>query len=84
LAFATKNIDILVGITGSYAGLGIMFVIPAFLVLSSRKKIIDLDSSLVNPHASPFAHKGWIYMILVTCAICVILITFNHIYNAIL
>ncbi len=37
IAFATRNVDFLVGFTGSYAGLCIMFVIPALLVMYARR-----------------------------------------------
>jgi hypothetical protein len=37
IAFGTRNVDLLVGITGSYAGLGIMFLIPTSLVFYSRR-----------------------------------------------
>jgi len=83
VAFATKDVDLLVNITGSYAGLGIMFVIPAFLVLYSRKKLALVAPDEQNPHRSPFAGVIWIYVILAACVLSVGLMTFNHIYEAV-
>ena len=37
IAYGTRDVDMLVSITGSYAGLGIMFVIPACLIIYSRR-----------------------------------------------
>ncbi|RVE69960.1 hypothetical protein OJAV_G00083470 [Oryzias javanicus] len=37
VAFCTHNLESLVGITGSYAGTGIQYVVPAFLVLHARR-----------------------------------------------
>ena len=37
LAFATNSLEFLVGITGSYAGAGIQYVVPALLVYNGRK-----------------------------------------------
>ncbi|KAL6076124.1 General transcription factor IIE TFIIE subunit [Balamuthia mandrillaris] len=45
IAFGTRNVSILVSFTGSYAGLFIMFVIPALLLFFSRRKVRALLSS---------------------------------------
>ena len=37
LAFVTNSLEFLVGITGSYAGAGIQYVVPALLVYNGRK-----------------------------------------------
>ena len=37
VAFATNSLELLVGITGSYAGAGIQYIVPAFLVFFARK-----------------------------------------------
>jgi len=87
VAFATEDVGFLVSITGSYAGLGIMFVMPALLVLFSRRKIAklerDLGMTLKNPHKSFFAHTAWVVAILVISIACVGLVTFNHIWDAV-
>lgn len=63
ISFATNRVDILVSVTGAYPGLAIMFIIPAFLVVASRKKIDQLNLKEVNPYQSNFAHKVWIYCV---------------------
>jgi len=87
IAFATRNVGILVGITGSYAGLGIMFIIPAFLVMYSRRAITriarDSGMKLDNPYKSPFGHQLWIIIILIACVAAMVLVTFEHIYRAV-
>ena len=73
IAFATDNVEILVGITGSYLGTGIQYFIPAALVLCSRKHIrsLDFDNDHKNKHASPFSHTGWAVAILIWAVICI-------------
>jgi len=81
IAYATRDVLLLVSITGSYAGLGIMWVIPAFLVMYSRKKLHLLNPALKNPHQSIFHHQLWIWLIFILSTAAVTLITFNHIYD---
>eukprot|EP00027_Filamoeba_sp_ATCC50430_P018942 CAMPEP_0168564300 /NCGR_PEP_ID=MMETSP0413-20121227/13167_1 /TAXON_ID=136452 /ORGANISM="Filamoeba nolandi, Strain NC-AS-23-1" /LENGTH=470 /DNA_ID=CAMNT_0008595953 /DNA_START=23 /DNA_END=1432 /DNA_ORIENTATION=- len=67
LAFFTRDVDLLVSVTGSYAGLGIMFIIPAVLVLNSRKALSNVDPALYTEHPfkSPFGSKIYVYVIIV-------------------
>nr|KAG5713689.1 hypothetical protein BaRGS_024737 [Batillaria attramentaria] len=81
VAVITNKVDFLVGITGSYAGAGIQYVIPAFLVLSARRQVLDLEARLGGPqiHRSPFGSSVWVYLVLGWAALCVIFVTINHI-----
>lgn len=82
IAFATRNIDLLVSITGSYAGLAIQLVIPAVLVFKARQLVTSkFGVAAENPYASRFKHVGYIYAVLAISVVCVCLITFNHIYT---
>jgi len=87
IAFATRSVKLLVGITGSYAGLGIMFFIPAFLVFYSRKAIErlsrDLGIRLENPYKSPFHHMIWVLIVLIIASAALIWVTYQHIYDAV-
>lgn len=40
ISFFIRDVEFLVGITGSYAGLGIMFLFPALLVQFARKYVL--------------------------------------------
>ncbi|CAD1469859.1 unnamed protein product, partial [Heterotrigona itama] len=56
IAMSTKDLSILVGITGSYAGAGIQYLIPTFLVYYARQKTNRLIGlGVVNKFASPFS-----------------------------
>ncbi|XP_071106708.1 transmembrane protein 104-like [Haliotis cracherodii] len=77
VAMVTNEVEILVGITGSYAGAGIQYVIPALLVYFARKD--PLVTEYRNYHRSPFSHVGWIILILAWSVICVGFVTVNHI-----
>jgi hypothetical protein len=53
VAFLTNSLEFLVGITGSYAGAGIQYIVPAFLVhLSRRTTRPAVGVGVVNPHES--------------------------------
>ncbi|KAJ9589497.1 hypothetical protein L9F63_017314, partial [Diploptera punctata] len=61
IAMATKDLEILVGITGSYAGTGIQYLIPAFLVFNARKRTSQvIGMGIKNDFESPFKAKGWV------------------------
>lgn len=80
VAMATKNLEILVGVTGSYAGTGIQYLIPAFLVFNARKrtsKVIRLG--VKNDFESPFRGKGWVIFVVVWAVACIILVSINFI-----
>ncbi|KAM4692528.1 transmembrane protein 104 [Rhinophrynus dorsalis] len=78
VAFCTNHLEVLVSVTGAYAGNGIQYVIPAFLVFCSRK-----DSALVygpdlrNKHLSPFRQSVWVWFVLCWALTCFIYVTAN-------
>jgi len=70
IAVFVHDVSQLVALTGSFAGLAIMFVTPGLLVLYSRDK---LDKSVphwrqMHHHKSPFQHKAWVYLMLAFAA----------------
>ncbi|KAG5309818.1 TM104 protein, partial [Acromyrmex insinuator] len=80
IAIITKDLSILVGITGSYAGAGIQYLIPTFLVYYARQKtnkIIGLG--VMNKFASPFSGKYWLVFVVVWAITCMILVSVNFI-----
>lgn len=97
ISLTTQNLEILVGLVGSYAGAGIQYLIPAMLVHQARQKLTQIDCS-TSPMAqyletsgssrlvrqrfqSPFKHRFWIHFVLGWAAVCIILVTINHISN---
>lgn len=81
IALATDEVEFLVGITGSYAGAGIQYVIPAALVLVSRRavKADPSISSLNNRFTSPFKHTFWVILVFVWSFLAISFVTVNHI-----
>ncbi|KAL6102432.1 tmem104 [Pungitius sinensis] len=77
VAFCTHNLESLVGITGSYAGTGIQYVVPACLVLCSRRHLEPAAAGAANKHRSPFGHAFWVWFVLVWAASCLIFVTAN-------
>jgi len=84
VAFATNSLEFLVGITGSYAGAGIQYVVPAFLVYFSRKKTQQaIGVGVVNHHSSWFKSTLWVIFVQIWALACVCLVTYNHIAAAV-
>jgi len=84
IAYATRDVDTLVNVTGSYAGLFIMWVIPAVLLIYSRrfiKKHHKLLSKTWNKHQTPFEHISWQIGLLVISGLSLIYITADDIYK---
>lgn len=82
VALATNKVDFLVGITGSYAGTGIQYVVPACLVYLGRREVPDIQARVGGDplvHRSPFSHRLWVYLVLLWAVMCVVFVTVNHI-----
>jgi len=74
----SSNLEKLVGFTGSYAGAGIQYIIPAFLALSSRRVITDqfgVNWPMRNPHRSPFYKNIYIWLTLAWTVLCISFVT---------
>lgn len=73
-----EDITALVSFTGSYAGTGIQYLIPTFLVLAARKQCAILfGPALRNPYESPFRHMFWAVFIILWSFTCVILVSLH-------
>ncbi|XP_024902895.1 transmembrane protein 104 isoform X3 [Pteropus alecto] len=78
VAFCTHDLESLVGITGAYAGTGIQYVIPAFLVHCCRKDTqLAFGHGTLNKHRSPFRHTFWVGFVLLWAFSCFIFVTAN-------
>ncbi|GLD48880.1 transmembrane protein 104 [Lates japonicus] len=78
VAFCTHNLESLVGITGSYAGTGIQYIIPAFLVYYARRHLEPvMGRDAINKHQSPFRHAFWVWFVLLWAAFCLMFVTAN-------
>ena len=84
VALITNKLDLLVGITGSYAGAGIQYFVPAALVYCSRKTVSEvLDFDAVNKHSSPFHHTAWVIFIVLWALVAILLVSVNYGINGI-
>lgn len=78
ITFFTESLTSLVAFTGSYAGAGIQFIIPAALVYYARTTCRELlGSGVVNAFQSPFRSVYWLIFILVWALACVLLVSLN-------
>ena len=84
VAFATNSLEFLVGITGSYAGACIQYVVPAFLAYTSRQATTEaIGVGVRNHHRSWFQSTIWVIFVNLWAIGCIILVTWNHIAQAV-
>jgi len=84
ISMITLDLQFLVGITGSYAGVAIQYVIPSCLVYFGRREAIrTFRENFQNLHSysSPFKHKYWVFFVLLWSVVSVIFVTTNHIIS---
>ncbi|XP_075231085.1 transmembrane protein 104 homolog isoform X2 [Lycorma delicatula] len=77
LAMVVPDVESLVKFTGSYAGTGIQYVIPAFLVIKARSSIPEEMRHMPNKYVSPFSSNYWPVLIIIWSVICSIFVTYN-------
>ncbi|XP_030840130.1 transmembrane protein 104 isoform X2 [Strongylocentrotus purpuratus] len=85
VAFVTTNVTMLVGITGSYAGATIQYLIPVFLVYCGRKKTERMMGKrwILHQHMSPFRHRIWLVLIIIWAIFCLAFVTVDHVLEGI-
>lgn len=84
ISLITHNLQLLVGITGSYAGVFIQYIFPALLVYFGRKESIRFYHSNYyskQQYKSPFNSKYWVFFVLLWAHISIIFVTINHIVH---
>ena len=79
IALFTDRVDFLVGITGSYAGAAIQYIIPSMLVYYARKDILVINNPMPNKQKSYFRNQFWIWIVMFWAGISLIFVTVNHI-----
>jgi amino acid permease len=67
-AILPGRIQLLTKLTGSFAGLAIMYIFPPILVLMARRYQAKMFGKEKNPFTSPFSHVAWIMLVLVFSA----------------
>lgn len=78
IVYFTNDVSLLVGITGAYAGAGIQYLIPAFVVWEARKQLNPIfGPNFQNKHKSPFSHCAWVWLVVGWCCIALIFVTWD-------
>lgn len=78
LTYFLEDISILIEFTGSYAGTGIQYLIPTFLVMTARRHCSNLlGLGVVNKYKSPFSNGAWGVFVLIWSFVCLILVSVN-------
>lgn len=82
ISLVTHDLQLLVGITGSYAGVAIQYVIPSCLVYFGRREAVNVfRQNYKHSYSSPFKHRYWVFFVLLWSNVSVIFVTVNHIIN---
>lgn len=78
LTYFLEDIGVLIEFTGSYAGTGIQYLMPTFLVISARRHCANLlGLGVINKYKSPFSHIAWGIFVVLWSFLCIILVTVN-------
>lgn len=76
IAMCTDNLKTLVGITGTYGGAAIQYLVPIFLVYFARKKTqLEIGLGVTNKFASPFKGNIWLVCVFIWAIACMIFVT---------
>lgn len=81
IAMSTENIEALVGVTGSFAGVIIQYVIPSILVVCARKSIPELLITVPNLYSSPFKSIIWPALVIGWAAVSIDLVIYDLVCN---
>ncbi|XP_059045301.1 transmembrane protein 104 homolog [Achroia grisella] len=80
LTYFLEDISKLIEFTGSYAGTGIQYLIPTFLVVFARRYCANLlGLGVVNIYKSPFSNIAWAIFVLLWSCMCIILVSVHMI-----
>ncbi|KAK0168213.1 hypothetical protein PV327_002038 [Microctonus hyperodae] len=80
IAMSVDDLSTLVKITGSYAGVGIQYLVPTCLVYYARNKTTStIGLGVKNKFASPFIGTYWLIFVIVWAITCMILVSINFI-----
>lgn len=89
IAYGTRNVSLLVSLTGSYAGLMIMYVIPALLLVFSRRTLrasLGDERARGAMRAHPFAsrvlgHWVGVTILAIWSAVALAAVSASHVYD---
>jgi hypothetical protein len=80
ITFFTESVLNLVGFTGGYAGTGIQYIIPAFLVFYGRKTCHALlGHGIVNAYQSPFKSNWWLVLVGAWTVGCLVFVSIHFV-----
>ncbi|EGC28464.1 hypothetical protein DICPUDRAFT_160120 [Dictyostelium purpureum] len=80
IAFCTRDVGLLVNITGAYFGICIMFIFPVFISYFSNKMLAE-KYNVVNLKKSVFSNKVFYILILLISLCSFVLATYNIVKN---
>lgn len=84
ISLITHDLQLLVGFTGSYAGVAIQYVIPCCLVYFGRKQAVRVfreNFQGKHSYASPFKSKYWVFFVLLWANVAIVFVTLDHFFK---
>lgn len=83
VALGTNEVGFLVGITGSYAGAAIQYLVPVALIYCARRTVKQTFGVVAYHSAvSPFKHNAWLIGLIVWALACICFVTVKNITGA--
>lgn len=85
VAAVLHNSSDIVAFTGNYAGLGVAYIFPAWIVYASRKAIKERFKGRLtpkNPYKSPFQSNYWVAMVGVWVLLALVFVVTKQILEA--
>lgn len=82
ISLITHDLQLLVGFTGSYAGVAIQYIIPCCLVYFGRKEAVRVfrqNFHARHSYTSPFRSKLWVFFVLLWANVSIVFVTIDHI-----
>ncbi|CDW57195.1 transmembrane protein 104 protein [Trichuris trichiura] len=78
VAFFTDDVEVLISATGSYAGVGIQYIVPTWLAWKVRRSYKALYEAMPTHYVSPFRSTAWLALSFCWALFSICIVTVNH------
>ncbi|KFD48234.1 hypothetical protein M514_10877 [Trichuris suis] len=78
VALFTDDVEVLISATGSYAGVGIQYIVPTWLAWKVRRSYKALYEAMPTNYLSPFRSTAWLVLSFCWALFSIAIVTVNH------
>uniref|UniRef100_A0A5S6QJE7 Amino acid transporter transmembrane domain-containing protein n=1 Tax=Trichuris muris TaxID=70415 RepID=A0A5S6QJE7_TRIMR len=78
VALFTDDVEVLISATGSYAGVGIQYIVPTWLAWKVRRNYAALYEAIPTDYSSPFRSFVWLLLSFCWAIFSIAIVTVNH------